>query len=428
MALKQSIYQVTKTSGEDTIHFQTDDQMVKVINSSGQTVGSLKELVFEGKRVTSGSYTSIKLAGTYYVSGVTGLPVSTSGILEVSTFGAVNNPTVIAYTFKTDGGEIYNNIIKNGVAKGWTSAGVNSDNSMTIIRGNIGTLSGLKTNSKTSLVNAVNEVKIKADANEGSINSISKSVTELKAHNHDDKYLLKSGDTISGNLRVRRNNGIKSTNASGGEINIATANADGVVLGVGTENLKLMGKDISFNGRKVWTADNDGKGSGLDADKLGGVDSSLFSRRDTANTYSSKQSFNGGVAINGALDWAGRANITVDSSGRMRFDMKGTNDVFIDSNGNIKTSGAIVLTNENSRYNSLRFSSHGSNKGVGFELDKDSNEFYLNDWDNKNMAFSFNTKVGVVKFNRRIQVQGRELYLQSAQPTGKIPTGSIWIS
>ena len=72
MAIKKAQYTVTKATGEDVYHFETDNKMVNILDGDGVLVGTLDDMIFTGKTVTSGSYMNIKVNGLYKVTNLTG--------------------------------------------------------------------------------------------------------------------------------------------------------------------------------------------------------------------------------------------------------------------------------------------------------------------------------------------------------------------
>lgn len=102
------------------------------------------------------------------------------------------------------------------------------------------------------------------------------------SHNHDDRYVNVSGDTMTGKLTISTSTygeqlEIKRS-ISGGDSTIGYSNSDGFLgtIGIGGSNSPVSPKDIIFKNYKndqykVWHVGNDGSGSGLDADMLDGV-------------------------------------------------------------------------------------------------------------------------------------------------------------
>ena len=63
--------------------------------------------------------------------------------------------------------------------------------------------------------------------------------------------------------------------------------------------IKGDSNDITWGGSKLWTAANDGSGSGLDADTLDGVQGSSFLRSDANDTATGQLTLSGGISTNG---------------------------------------------------------------------------------------------------------------------------------
>ena len=57
--------------------------------------------------------------------------------------------------------------------------------------------------------------------------------------------------------------------------------------------------DITWGGSKIWTAANDGNGSGLDADTVDGIEGASFVRSDADDTATGELTFSGGISTNG---------------------------------------------------------------------------------------------------------------------------------
>ncbi len=98
-----------------------------------------------------------------------------------------------------------------------------------------------------------------------------------------------------------------------------------------------------------------------DADKLDGIDSTQFSRRDTPNTFSQKQTFNGGVATTTLMtsSTATLASVVVEGTARIKnklyadkgLDVTGGN-LYVNSAYDVKV-GSISLKNLSSRVAAL---------------------------------------------------------------------------
>lgn len=256
LVLKQSIYSITKTTGEDVVHFETDDAMVKVIKADGTAVGTLKELIFKGKTVTSGSVYDIKTSGMYAVTNLTDMPagyaVGKTGILSVSAIGEIGAPTLVLYQLSSQDGETFINVNNNGVKTGWSSGGVNIENALTAIEASVGDLSNLQTMSKATLVSAINNVMSESLKNTTAIVNVTEDYNNFKEHNHDEKYLSKSGDTVTGDLFIRNGNAYRSKTTTGTNIDLMKVDAEGsVIVGGANAPMKILSSsDVTLNGQK----------------------------------------------------------------------------------------------------------------------------------------------------------------------------------
>lgn len=98
----------------------------------------------------------------------------------------------------------------------------------------------------------------------------------------DTKKLNRANDTLTGNLNAANHT------ISFGSWGINGNTTGGLEIKSGTEGIVVTKNEITFNGNKVWHSGNDGKGSGLDADLLDGLDSTDFLGA-TANAVSASK-------------------------------------------------------------------------------------------------------------------------------------------
>lgn len=434
MAIKQAQYSITLANGEDVYHFQTDDKMVKIIDKNNNVLGTLKEFGFEGKVVTSGSFKNLKVSGLYKVSGLTGLPagydVGKISILSVKAIGTAGAPELINYDLISQDGDIYHNTIVGTKESGWSEGGTSLKNRLTSIVNNIGTLASLKTKNKTSLVGAVNELKDSSDLTTTKLNTLTTDFNGFKSHNHDARYPLKSGDTLSGHMRFTNNNALRGTKTTGEAVNLLNLdNSNRMKLGETGISLDILGSGLTFNGKKVWHEENDGSGSGLDADKLAGKGSDLYAALDVENRFKDnlvvEKNLYAGQDLYFGDSYANRKNqITSTIDGTLKIGK--SSPIEIDSAGKMRSFQDIVLDGRQ-RWVGLRFTLTGT-KGLGFERDNNNGRLVLHDWDEGKTGFSFNGKTGTMSIPNAIELQGRKLFLQGGTPTGSIPTGSVWIA
>lgn len=88
----------------------------------------------------------------------------------------------------------------------------------------------------------------------------------------DNRYVLKSGDTITGDLHFSSNTKIYFNNNE--NFSIGSNGSVGTYLKYGPNILRVTSDHPYYNNDKIWHAGNDGSGSGLDADMLDGRNAS----------------------------------------------------------------------------------------------------------------------------------------------------------
>ena len=186
-----------------------------------------------------------------------------------------------------------------------------------------------------------------------------------------------------------------------------------------------------LNGSKIWHEGNDGSGSGLDADKLDGLDSSIYAKVNKANTFEGEQKVNSNLLVEGDITLLNNGKYTgyirSVEDGNIKLINKNGHSLVYNSNGDLMTEQDIVISSR-SRWAGLRFSKDGVKKGIGFELDKGSGNLAFHNWDNDKTGFYFDYDTGTIEFSSAISIAGRKLYLTSSTPTGSRTTGDIWIA
>ena len=85
--------------------------------------------------------------------------------------------------------------------------------------------------------------------------------------------------------------------ADSGDLIWTVTGTGGPEMELESDGSNYSNAELKVGGSKVWTAGNDGSGSGLDADLLDGIDSGSFLRSDAADTASGFIHLNGGVSI-----------------------------------------------------------------------------------------------------------------------------------
>ena len=441
MAIKKAQYTVTKATGEDVYHFETDNKMVNILDGDGVLVGTLDDMIFTGKTVTSGSYMNIKVNGLYKVTNLTGLPAGYDldkiSILSVKAVGKVGTPDLIIYDLYSQSGDIFHNTVISGEASGWTSGGTALENKTSSLGSSVGTLANLTTTVKTSIVGSINSLKSDLGVANTAITANANAITELKNHNHDSQYISRSGDTMTGDLKVRNNNKFATLKTTGEVISVAKLDAlNKMTIGDPTVPLDILGNGaVTINGRKVWTEDSDGNGSGLDADKLGGVPNASFARKDIANSFSGTQTIDGEIVMSGSdagkstkLVWKDgtnlRGSIGFNQSGEFSI-LGNSSSVVFGSNSDMKTDGSIIISSEK-RVTKLKFIRNSNELGIGMEQDRDTEDLFFYDWDNKRKGMTFIKSSGEMSFAKQILISGKRLFIQSGAPSGA-SAGDIWI-
>jgi hypothetical protein len=163
-------------------------------------------------------------------------------------------------------------------------------------------------------------------------------------------------------------------NPSGGEnqeltIEVGNESSD-------TVNIKTPATTgLKHNGNTVWDSANDGSGSGLDADKLDGIESSQFLRSDVDDTVNAVVTISGSSATPLLLQRGGTNNVNM----QLKLDTA-TKYFGIDATGNLKIGDVADL---NASGNKIW---HEGNDGAGSTLDADKLDgqdgtYYLN-WNN----------------------------------------------
>lgn len=437
MAIKQAQYKITLQNGEDIYHFQTDDKMIKILNNKNQVLGTFKEYGMEGKVVTSGSFKSLNITGLYKIKGVSGLPSGFPNdkicILSVRAVGEIGNPELVSYDLISQTGEVYHNTVFGNKDTGWTSGGTKLENTINTIINEVGNTSSLKTKAKTSLVNAVNELKGDADSLLGKFNTLDKDYKDFKSHDHDSRYIGKSGDTMTGHLSMANNRYIRGFGTDGKAINLMGTNkSNDMIIGNSGNKMSLLGKDLTLNGKKVWSEENHGKDSGLDADRLGGVKHSSYARLDTESKFKGSILSGSNVYAKSQFifgeGYASRlASIGSDSAGSVKI-YNGSSSYHSFSGGGVLQSSAYHELNASSREVGVRFKLNSSDKGIGLARNSSSKTLNIYDWNRGKRVLRIGHQDGVVNFEEPISIKGRKLFMQSGTPSGSIPTGSLWIS
>ncbi|MBS4462279.1 hypothetical protein JXA27_06870 [Aerococcaceae bacterium zg-B36] len=389
MAIKNSRYKVKNDNNSfDVYHFETNQNSVSVLDNNKNEIGKLSDFMFKGKVVESGSITNIKVSGLYKIKNLTGLPDtvnrSQTMILSVKAVGDFNSPEFITYELIDSNGNIFNKSIIGSRETAWTSGGTSLENALKRINTVSGNTNSLATGNKSSLVDAINEVKSSNDSAERQLRQLQQSQYN---HNHDERYVRKDvTSSLHADLEINSGFGLKARYGSGYK-NLLKTESNSVRVGDSSMSLNLAGSgDLIYSGAKVWTDRNDGQGSGLDADTLDGKHASDFLQVNSTN---------------------GTINL-------MRLNV----------NGEVST-GDITIKKNMSK---LTFKNSDIDSGIGFVKDSTQRKFRLTDFKANRDIMTIREGNDYAEFNRTIMINGFKLYLSKVEPKDDdIPHGSIWI-
>ena len=435
MAIKNAEYQIKESGGFNVYHYTTNSGAVKILDSNKNILGTLHEFSFEGKVVESGSFKDLKISGLYKIKSVSGLPETIpSGkiaLLQVKAVGIINAPEFINYQVIYPGGTIYNKTIIGSTESSWSNGGTKLENTITTLLSNFGELSGLNTETKGSLVNALNEVNTKLNTTKNTLAGLN---TSFVAHNHDSRYIKKDGDDILGDINIPSTKGFYAKLSSGELRNLISTQSNGdLQVGNAKSVLNLYStNNLLHNGKKVWTEVNDGANSGLDADLLDGLHGSDYAKSSTTNIFTKSNVFNKNVSIKGIVGLGDKLTVFSDSNN----DFNINTDSSVAFNFRVDKEAKIHA-------NSVYFddgSVFGENRlvwgdptvdGIGFLRNPAyKNELWLNHWTKSGAGsgrfFWADPKTNTINFDSSISISGRRIYMQDNQPTGGIPVGSIW--
>lgn len=432
-------YHINGASG-DIAHFSTNDKVIHVLDDNKKELGTLRDLYVRGKALSGVAFDSVKVTGIYTVTGIKGVPSSVYTakpvILQVTAIGKPNVPDMVFYRLIDSKGNITECTVAGTVKSAWGSGGTELKQVLEDIDTSLGALDKLATSNKKSLTDAVNEVNTKVDKNTTSITSLT---SKFNAHNHDDRYLRLDGkNEFIGNLTMPNYKSLYMQNSKKISLNVAYADKnDELVIGdTGYQNIKVQTKGKMYvNGHQVYTDANAGQGSGIDADKLDGLNSTSFARVDKSNRFAGDIDINGGqlsVRTNKSVNFNGsdgktKAGLRVTDGGAFYFeqDSNGNSTFHLDGAGNIMSTKSLIF--DGKLENQIKFSRNGD-LGVGWLRRFNENDMVAYNWITNKQIMRVGTgdNGDVVSMNQAPYIQGRKLFLQSGNP-GKAAKGSVWI-
>lgn len=445
-------------NNHNVLHFESDDQQIQILDQNGSVLGTLREMVFQGKQITSGNITDIKHSGVYRIRGLNdtpnGVPRDQECILSVTAIGEdSNNPSLIIYRLIAPNGIITEQTVSGPSHSGWGTGGIGLQNTINTINNSLGEISKLKTNAK-NIVDAINELK-------GSITSTSNTLNEFKHHNHDDRYLKKTGDLSSGTLALKNGQSFASVSGNGSSwVSLAKMDGNNIILGENGFDTDLRGNNVKINGSNVLTIDGLRK-QNVDATTLNGSKASDFLKtygddvKDGHLTFTQNHHLRfdvGGQDIRIASIYANgkhAGNIFANAAGSIQLDGNGS-QVLFDADSHVLAlkhmNGLVLEDHINDDYEPRltwrRLDDKGHAMDAGIWLSQPAKWGGWTDFEKQHTVVWYNGRtdqsiaqygVGAngealyIVHSPYIGEHRRRLFLQDEAPSGDVPVGSVWI-
>jgi len=455
LAIKKAQANYDNGTTFDTLHYETQASQVKVVDATGNVVSDLSETLLNGKTLTGVSILSVRSTGRYFVVNPTGSPITpaidTAYQLEVTTMKKASGTLLTIQVFYDHRyADVYRRVLDDDAT---TGSWVRSGKFVSDFIKSVGDPTALTTQSK-AVVGAINEVKSALDnTNNVVIKRISDEITgvtnALNAHNHDDRYLKLIGGNVTSTLSVANNKSLAGRDSSGAtDLNIGKVNTTSdVVLGDTKAKSIIQTKDNNLyvtngtNTYKVLHTGNDGAGSGLDADRIDGIEGEQLARQDSINYYTQDQIIDNsksmilkatsGAGNAGSIYWklsdgTIKGKIGVSASSEMYFTANGLTGHRIQADGKMESIYDHVL-NAKERQVAIRFKLDDNDEGAGFYMNNNTKQVGFFDWKYGEAIFRTDREDQTVKFTNSIFVQNHKLSIQSTAPS-KPATDDIWIA
>lgn len=439
----------------DVLHYETQVIQVVTLDESGVVNGSLQETLFTGKLINAVNLNTILINGMYRV--IAGVNAPPTGIVNTNTYlmkvdaVKIEGGVTVAHQEFYDhiNHETYHRTINGTTIGTWYKIG----KSLVDKVDTIGSLSNLYTVQRGSIVDAINELSafIQEGTEVGQVGlqaQIDTLKSDLSTHNHVTQFLSLSGGTLIDTVAVTNNKSFAGKNTSGTNLNIGKVNnANEVVVGDITAKAIIQAQSgvLSIfdgaNKHKVYHSGNDGKGSGLDADAVHGIEGQLLARRD-ADNY-----FNGDQFIEDGKSLVVRAQTGSSQAGSIYFRDGANNNkarILASINGDLsiiannitghsfKADGSLLssyshkldATTREVRY---AIGKGAGDEGVGFYMNPNDDNFKLGDWKNGKVLMQADRTQSEIQFTNAIKVQGHKVSVQSSAPSSP-QSGDVWIN
>ena len=455
MAIKKAQANYDNGTTFDTLHYETQVSQVKILDDTGNVFSNLDETLLSGKTLTAVNTTSIRNTGKYFLINPSGAPIAPVTDVpyqfEATTMKKASGRLLTIQVFYDHAkADVYRRVMDDDASIGsWVRSGKFVSDFITTV----GTPSALKTNSKV-VVNAVNELKDSIDTlNTVTIKGVNDTIATNKdlfdKHTHDDRYLKLSGGNVTSTLSVSNNKSVAGKDSSGAtNLNLGKVNTtNDVVLGdttaktiiqTKTNNLYVTDGATTF---KVLHTGNDGAGSGLDADRIDGIEGDQLARQDSINYYTQDQIVDNtksiifkatsGQSYAGSVFWkladgTVKGRLGVNSSNEMYFTANGLTGHRFQADGKMESIYDHIL-NAKERQVAIRFKLDDNDEGAGFYMNNGTKQVGFYDWKYGGAIFRTDRDDQTVKFTNSIFVQDHRISVQATAPS-KPAKDDIWIA
>lgn len=450
MALKKAKANHHNGTGFDTLHYQTEVGQVKVL-SGGSVSTDLETLLLNGLSKSGVDINTIKQAGVYRIKNMTGTkPFTMSADVEYPLIVHVSGSTVVQTVVDHNAGDFHSRVIQGSTVKPFFAYGTGSMNDLAQVKTQIGTMSGLDTATKSTLVGAINEVLSDVIGLEMTIDDLDARFNSLKnsydTHNHDSSYLKRTGGKLTGDFIIGKGKMIQVEDNANVPLDAVRVDSfNRVAFGVTTNHSVLHSKDGLL---QVWdgasmstvmTDKNGGHGTNFDADKVDGIEGSDIVRKSQANVLSGDVTVDSGKSMilqassgssqAGSLffkDGTGstKARIKAEVNGDISLSAGNYDNFKVRASGDTQTyhSHTLLSTNRNV---AILFKDDASDAGAGMYMNYDG-RFGIWDWKRGEEYVFFDRSTGRSKFKHAVEIQGNRLSIQSSAPSSP-SSGDVWV-
>ena len=164
----------------------------------------------------------------------------------------------------------------------------------------------------------------------------------------------------------------------------------GTLLAISSDNQPYWQEAAGTDSYKIWHDNNDGSGSGLDADLLDGVQGSSYLRSDTSDTFNGTLTMGGTLAlqnnsisgvnhitindagVNEGISWSGGNNWYIqecpdamtNAAGNLQISTGTTRRFTVDTSGNVEAPTGVISAGNHVAINCAQWASSGASTGA----------------------------------------------------------------